>query len=32
MTESDEQMLIRFFDENRQEIADNGFTARVSRQ
>ena len=32
MTESDEQMLIRFFDENRQEIEDNGFTARVSRQ
>ena len=30
MIESDEQMLIRFFDENRHEIADNGFTERVS--
>lgn len=32
MTESDEQMLVRFFEENRQEIADNGFTERVAKQ
>lgn len=32
MTENDEQMLMRFFDEHRQDIADNGFTERVMRQ
>lgn len=32
MTENDEQMLIRFFEENKLEIADDGFTGRVARQ
>ena len=32
MIENDEQMLIRFFEENRQEIEDNGFTEQVVRQ
>ena len=32
MIENDEQMLIRFFEENRLEIEDNGFTERVVRQ
>lgn len=32
MIENDEQMLIRFFEENRQEIEDDGFTQRVVRQ
>ena len=32
MIESDEQMLVRFFEENRQEIEDNGFTERVAKQ
>lgn len=32
MTESDEQMLVRFFEENRQDFADNGFTERVAKQ
>ncbi len=31
MTENDEQLLMRFFDEQRQDIADNGFTQQVMR-
>lgn len=32
MTENDEQLLMRFFDEQRQDIDDNGFTENVMRQ
>ena len=32
MTENDEQMLMRFFDEHRMDIADDGFTKQVMRQ
>ena len=32
MTENDEQLLMRFFDEHRRDIPDNGFTQRVMRQ
>ncbi|MBO4314480.1 MAG: DUF5056 domain-containing protein [Prevotella sp.] len=32
MTENDEQMLMRFFEEHRMEIADNGFTKQVMHQ
>lgn len=32
MTENDEQLLMRFFDELKQDIDDNGFTEGVMRQ
>ena len=31
MMENDDKLLVAFFDENRQEIPDNGFTRRVMR-
>ena len=32
MMENDDKLLVAFFDENRQEIPDNGFTRREMRQ
>lgn len=32
MTEKDNDLLLRFFHEHRQEIADNGFSQRVMRR
>lgn len=32
MTENDDKLLIQFFEENRQEIEDRGFSRRVMRQ
>lgn len=31
MTENDDQLIARFFEENRQEIADKGFSEQVMR-
>lgn len=31
MTEKDEQLVMAFFEENRQQITDNGFSERVRR-